>query len=440
MPPLDLQSATDVMKIRFINQLQDLSIEQWQQLQHDGNPFMRREFLLALELSGAASEKSGWQPMHLVLEDDQGLAGFMPLYLKNHSYGEYVFDWAWADAYERYGLAYYPKLVSAVPYTPSQGQRILLRKGIQPNDCIPLILKEIKKQANQLGASSWHLLFPSEDENQSLENTGTLTRLNCQFHWFNRDNWQDFEQFLGSFSSRKRKNVRQERRKIEQQSLTLQRIPGTEITQVQLDHFYRCYHITYLQRGRRGYLNKAFFQHLLDTMPEQMMLVIAEHHFHANNQHSSMSHNRSHTEANSNQHNPGDNQADSEAIQDTHDEPSESNDMVTRPVAAALFFHDAESLYGRYWGSVVDADCLHFEACYYQGIEFCLEKGLKHFDPGTQGEHKISRGFKPIITCSNHWVAEEGFQDALKQFVLEEAEHTFRYAQEAENLLPFKQV
>lgn len=384
------------MRIRFIDQLQDLPLEQWQQLQHDGNPFMRREFLLALEQSGAASSKSGWQPMHLVLEDDQGLAGFMPLYLKNHSYGEYVFDWSWADAYERYGLAYYPKLVSAVPYTPSQGQRILLREDIQLNDCIPLILQEIKLLADKLEASSWHLLFPSEDENQNLEHAGTLTRLSCQFHWFNHDNWQDFEQFLGSFSSRKRKSVRQERRKIEQQNLTLQRIPGTEITQEQLDHFYRCYHITYLQRGRRGYLNKAFFQHLLENMPEQIMLVIAEQRAETNTE--------------------------------------------TRLVAAALFFHDTKSLYGRYWGSVVDTDCLHFEACYYQGIEFCLENGLTHFDPGTQGEHKISRGFKPIIASSNHWVAEEGFQDALKQFVQEETEHTFRYAQEAEILLPFKQV
>jgi len=383
------------MQASFISSLNDITESQWMQLTHNGNPFMRRDFLLAMEVSDVTCQKSGWQPMHLILTDHQGLVAFMSVYLKNHSYGEYVFDWSWADAWERYGLAYYPKLVSAVPYTPSQSQRILLRAGIQLADVAHLIFDTIRQQALRLGASSWHLLFPDDDENKQLEQAGSMTRLNCQFHWFNTGQWQDFEQFLGSFSSRKRKNVRQERKKVAKQNLSLRRVMGQEITEQELEHFYHCYHLTYMRRGRQGYLNKAFFEHIVRSMPEQIMLVIADY---------------------------------------------QPND-TTKPesVAAALFFYDEHSLYGRYWGSKVDADCLHFEACYYQGIEFCLEQGLQHFDPGTQGEHKISRGFHPVITTSNHWIAEEGFIPAIEQFIQDEAEHTMQYAEQACELLPYKE-
>lgn len=401
MPSTSLSEQS--LSIEFLDSMEQLSVTEWQQLNHFDNPFMRREFLLALEQSGAASARGGWQPLHMVVRDKLGLAAFMPLYLKNHSYGEYVFDWSWADAYDRYGLDYYPKLVSAVPYTPSQSSRILLRKSIQLADLSQAIFNAIKQKAEQLGASSWHLLFPTEEENQLFETAGTITRLNCQFHWFNTDGWQDFDQFLGSFSARKRKSVRKERQKIGQQSLSLTRILGEDITQEQLNHFYHCYHITYMQRGRKGYLNKDFFQRLIKTMPEQIMLVMADY-------------------------------------QPTIDSETQSIDLPEKQaVAAALFFYDQTSLYGRYWGSRVEADCLHFEACYYQGLEFCFEKGLEHFDPGTQGEHKISRGFRPIITSSNHWLAETEFQQAVEQFALEEAEHTYSYAEQAEALLPFKQ-
>ncbi len=378
------------MKIRFIDNISHIDDANWQQLNNaDNNPFIGKAFLQALETSGAASEKGGWKPHHLIVESDDGLIAFMPLYLKTHSYGEYVFDWSWADAYQRYGLAYYPKLVTAVPYTPSQGERLLVANDVQKSDLIPLIVDAVKAEAMRLGASGWHLLFPQEDEHQLLANQQLHTRLTCQFHWFNTDNWQNFDQFLASFSSKKRKNVKQERRKVAEQGFRLARVEGTEITPEQLEHFYHCYHITYLQRGRQGYLNRAFFQLLVETMPEQMMLVIAY-------------------------------------------------DVTDAPVAAALFFHDNASLYGRYWGSKVDADSLHFEACYYQGIEYCLERGLSHFDPGTQGEHKISRGFHPILTWSNHWLAEPGFDDAIQDFVEEEAKHVQQYAEHACGMLPFK--
>ena len=379
------------MKIRFIDNISQIDDANWQQLSNaDNNPFIGKAFLQALETSGAASEKGGWIPHHLIVESDDDLIAFMPLYLKTHSYGEYVFDWSWADAYQRYGLVYYPKLVTAVPYTPSQGERLLVADGVQTSDLIPLIVDAVKAEAMRLGASGWHLLFPQEDEHQLLADQQLHTRLTCQFHWFNTDNWQDFDQFLASFSSKKRKNVKQERRKVADQGFRLARVEGTEITPEQLEHFYHCYHITYLQRGRQGYLNRAFFQQLVETMPEQIMLVIAY-------------------------------------------------DMTDAPVAAALFFHDNASLYGRYWGSKVEADSLHFEACYYQGIEYCLERGLSHFDPGTQGEHKISRGFQPILTWSNHWLAEPGFDDAIRGFVEEEAEHVQQYAEHACGMLPFKE-
>ncbi|WP_417594879.1 GNAT family N-acetyltransferase [Oceanospirillum sp.] len=379
------------MKIRFIDQISQISEAHWQQLNnHDNNPFIGKAFLQALETSGAASEKSGWKPHHLIAESGDNLIAFMPLYIKTHSYGEYVFDWSWAEAYQRYGLAYYPKLVTAIPYTPSQGERLLVADDVQKSDLLPLIAGALKAEATRLGASSWHLLFPQEDEHQLLADQQLHARLTCQFHWFNTDNWQNFDQFLASFSSKKRKNVKQERRKVVQQGLTLERLEGADITSEQLEHFYHCYQITYLQRGQKGYLNRTFFQQLVETMPEQIMLVIARH-------------------------------------------------TADTPVAAALFFHDNTRLYGRYWGSKVEADSLHFEACYYQGIEYCLEKGLDHFDPGTQGEHKISRGFRPIITASHHWLAEPEFDAAIRDFVQEEAEHVQQYAEQAREMLPFKE-
>ncbi|OOV87731.1 GNAT family N-acetyltransferase [Oceanospirillum linum] len=379
------------MKIRFIDQISQISDPHWQQLNnHDNNPFIGKAFLQALETSGAASEKGGWKPHHLIAESGDDLIAFMPLYLKTHSYGEYVFDWSWAEAYQRYGLAYYPKLVTAIPYTPSQGERLLVADGVQKSDLIPLIVDSVKAEATRLGASGWHLLFPREDKHQLQAGQQLHTRLTCQFHWFNTDNWQNFDQFLASFNAKKRKNVRQERRKVVQQGLTLERLEGADITPEQLEHFYHCYQITYMQRGQKGYLNRTFFQQLVETMPEQIMLVIARH-------------------------------------------------TADTPVAAALFFHDSASLYGRYWGSKVEADSLHFEACYYQGIEYCLEKGLDHFDPGTQGEHKISRGFRPIITESHHWLAEPEFDAAIRDFVQEEARHVQLYAEQAREMLPFKE-
>lgn len=381
------------MEIQFIDQISQITDQDWQQLDKgNNNPFINKAFLQALEDSGAASKQGGWQPHHLVVKNKNELIAFMPLYLKNHSYGEYVFDSSWAKAYRRYGLAYYPKLVSAIPYTPSQGQRLLVKNGYQKADLFHLILLAIKKEALRLGASSWHLLFSQQEEQALLAEQKLHTRLSCQFHWFNSKNWQNFDDFLSSFSSKKRKNVRQERRKVAEQGLSLERIEGSEITPEQLVHFYHCYQITYLRRGRQAYLSQAFFQQLIEHMPEQIMLVLAK------------------------------------------------EDASQTLVAAALFFHDSASLYGRYWGSKVEADSLHFEACYYQGIEYCLEKGLKHFDPGTQGEHKISRGFQPTPTWSNHWLAEAGFDHAIKNFVEEEAKQVQQYSEQASKQLPFKSV
>lgn len=380
------------MQLKVLQRISELTPHQWEQLQLEGNPFLSPEFLNALEDTGVIGGKTGWHPCHLLLEDEQGVAALMPTYFKHHSYGEYVFDWSWADAYERHGLAYYPKLVSAIPYTPSEGPRILLRHNCSVEQVMPLFLSGVQQLAQQYQLSSWHLLFPNAHSYQTGLEQGLFGRISCQYHWQNHDGWQNFEQFLSCFSAKKRKNVRQERRKVTDQGICLQRILGADITPDQLNHFYQCYQMTYQQRGRQGYLNKAFFQRLLAQMPEKILLVQA----------------------------------------------STTAQSQNIPIAAALFFYDQHRLYGRYWGSRVDVDCLHFEVCYYQGIEFCLEQGLTHFDPGTQGEHKIARGFSPYITYSNHWIANPAFAQAIEQFLAEEQSQVQSYAEAISLTTPFR--
>lgn len=377
------------MQLRIVETIAALSPLQWQQLATGDNPFLNPAFLRALEESGVVGKETGWQPCHFVLEGDQGVIAFMPTYLKYHSYGEYVFDWAWADAYEQQGLNYYPKLVSAIPFTPSEGARILLHPNYTLEQVLPYLVDGVQQLAAQHHLSSWHLLFPNPQSYQQGLQCGLLGRISCQYHWHNDKNWQDFDQFLESFSAKKRKNVRQERRKVASQGVQLRRVLGADISDEQLQHFYQCYQITYRQRGRQGYLNQHFFQLLKDYMPEQLMLVEAI-------------------------------SAEGEAI------------------AAALFFYDHERLYGRYWGSKVEIDCLHFETCYYQGIEFCLEQGLGHFDPGTQGEHKIARGFSPHFTYSLHWIAEPLFAKAITHFLNNESAQVEAYAKAITEKTPFK--
>lgn len=365
--------------------IDEIDAKLWNRLCGNDYPFLRHEFLHALESTGCVCAEQGWQPVHLTIEDETDVVAVMPLYLKNHSWGEYVFDWAWADAYERYGLDYYPKLLTAIPFTPAQGPR--LGHSIPLADLVPTLTNGLQSLCHSLNASGWHGLFVEPTLRQQLAEQPLLQRLGCQYHWFN-DGYRDFDHFLSTFSSRKRKNLKKERQKVVQQGVALETLEGSQITDSHLEHFYRFYQMTYLKRGRRGYLTQAFFQQLRDRMPEHLVLVLAS--------------------------------------------------VNGTPVAGALSLRSEDTLYGRYWGCLEEYDSLHFETCYYQGIEYCIRHGLKRFDPGAQGEHKIQRGFKPVETWSCHWIKEEGFRPAIRQFLAEEAEAMQAQIAELTTWLPFR--
>lgn len=352
--------------------------------QNTDNPFSRASFLRALESSGVCSPGGGWSPHHLHWQDEhQQLA--LPCYAKTDSWGEYVFDWSWAHAYEQHGLPYYPKLVCAIPYTPSMGPRA---SAPLHAPLVTDLAHAMQQEALNQDYSGCHLLFP-DDATADLwaAHTDWVERRDVQFHWRNR-NYRDFDDFLDRFASRKRKNLRKERRSIAEQGLEMRCFEGSEIDAVTLRQFYIFYHATYLKRGRQGYLTLEFFEQLLADQAESLVLFMAFQ---------------------------GD-----------------------EGVAAALCFRDSTTLYGRYWGCLDEFNNLHFECCYYQGIDYCIRHGLQRFDPGTQGEHKVARGFEPRITRSFHWLARPEFQEAVERFCLEEAEMVERYREQMTDALPFK--
>jgi predicted N-acyltransferase len=376
------------MAIEFLSSMADISAQEWDNLAGTDYPFTRHQFLLGLETTGCTNAESGWQPCHAVLRKGKLAIAVMPLYQKSHSYGEYVFDWAWADAWQRVGLNYYPKLVCAIPFTPATGPRICFGQGQDSNSVYRAMLSGLRQFAERQHISSWHLLFPTESVANTLLDLGTHVRVATQFHWFN-EGFNTFEDFLDTFSSRKRKNLRRERKRVSEQGITLQTLNGDEITEQHWDHFYRFYQLTYAKRsGHGGYLNRAFFTETAAGMREQVIMVLAY--------------------------------------------------LAGKPVAGALYFRSADTLFGRYWGAEHEYDCLHFEACYYQGIEYCIANGLKRFDPGAQGEHKIQRGFRPVKTYSNHWIADPRLSDAVGGFTRQEQDQTDRYMIQAAQLLPFK--
>ncbi len=372
-------------KVNLHSSIDTIEASRWDALCESGYPFIRHAFLHALEASGSVSAETGWQPLHLEVMQGDTCILVMPLYLKSHSWGEYVFDWAWADAYERNGLAYYPKLLNAIPFTPASGPRYgTSLSSVEAASLIPELLEQVMRQ---MGASSWHTLFPPARDIQSA-GAPPLKRMGCQYHWFNQ-NYRNFDDFLSRFNARKRKAVKRERRKVQEQGLQLQPLRGDQIQPEHLDRFYHFYQSTYLKRGRQGYLSAEFFHRLHESMPEQMLLIQAA-----------------------------------------------LNDI---PVAAALYFVGEDTLYGRYWGCSADFDSLHFETCYYQGIEYCIKHGLKRFDPGAQGEHKIQRGFEPVRTWSLHRIADPRFEQAIEAFLEEERGLMEQQIAELTTWLPFRQ-
>lgn len=363
-----------------------LDRQQWQSLWQTDVPFLQYDFLSALESSGCTSVGTGWQAAHAVLTDtNQQLLAAMPLYIKSHSYGEYVFDWAWGNAYEQAGLNYYPKLLCAVPFTPSTGPRIAMRTDEQGKRLVDQVVALSRQQ--QL--SGFHTLFPEAEQTETLADNGLFQRLGCQFHWLN-DQYSDFEAFLATLSSRKRKNLLKERRKVAEQGISVQCLMGEELSDEDWREFYKLYTTTYWKRsGHEGYLTEDFFLRLGSDMRKQVAIVKATHNH--------------------------------------------------QWLAGALYLFDRDTLYGRYWGCHQEFDALHYECCYYQGIELAIRLQVKRFDAGAQGEHKIQRGFVPVLTQSFHGLSHPQFHQLIAAHVHQENHHIRLYCDEARQLLPFKE-
>jgi predicted N-acyltransferase len=380
-------------RTHIVSSLSDVGQADWDGLvaqQAQANPFLSYAFLHALHESGSATPETGWQPQYIVLyEPDpdanggERLAAALPLYVKDHSYGEYVFDWAWANAYQEHGLEYYPKLLSAIPFTPVSGARLLARDAPARAALVEVLVKT--QQATDV--SSTHVLFPPEEQAQQLAAAGFLLRSGVQFHWMNAG-YASFDDFLATLEQKKRKNIRAERRKVAEAGVTMRRVRGPDILDEEWRFFTRCYRNTYKDHYSSPYLNIDFFRRIGREMPSNLLLVIAE--------------------------------------------------RDGRPIAASLVVHDETTLFGRYWGALEHVPCLHFETAYYQPLEFCIEQGIQTFEGGAQGEHKMARGFLPTKTWSAHWLAHPSFADAVQRFLERESGGIDEYIDELNDRSPFK--
>jgi predicted N-acyltransferase len=373
-------------RTHIVSSLSDIGQPAWDALvaaQDSPNPFLSFAFLHALHESGSASADTGWQPQFIALYDGEQLAAAMPLYVKSHSYGEYVFDWAWADAYHRNGVEYYPKLLSAIPFTPVTGPRLLARDAHARTALIKVLCATQKATE----VSSTHILYPPEDQVQQLADAGFMLRSGVQFHWLNAG-YKSFDEFLATLEQKKRKNIRAERRKVAEAGVTLRRVRGADATDADWRLFNRCYKHTYAAHHSTPYLNLDFFQRIGRSMPQNILLVIAE--------------------------------------------------RAGKPVASSMVIHSETTLFGRYWGELEHVPCLHFETAYYQPLEFCIERGIGVFEGGAQGEHKMARGFLPTRTWSAHWLAHPAFADAIERFLERESGGIDDYIDELNDRNPFR--
>ena len=374
-------------RIEFFSSIDQLDSRQWNALTGGTYPFARHEFLAALEHAGCVGGGTGWQPHYLALRDAAGLAGGAAVYLKTHSYGEFVFDFGWAEAYERLGRRYYPKLTLAAPFTPATGPRLLVRGGLDQEAIAAQLLAALEGHAVAKGISSVHALFLDERAHAACAARGWLLRRDCQFHWSNRG-YASFEDYLESFTAEKRKKARRERRRVAESGVHFETRFGGELDAPLLERIYALHRDTFVRHGHEPYLTPAFFAEIARRLPEALMVKLALH--------------------------------------------------GRSLVAVAVFFRSADTLYGRYWGAAADFHSLHFETCYHQGIEFCIEHGLQRFEPGTQGEHKVSRGFEPRLTWSAHFIADRQFRGAIAQYLEREGAAVENYALEVQEHVPYR--
>ncbi|MBS0367213.1 MAG: GNAT family N-acetyltransferase [Proteobacteria bacterium] len=374
-------------RVQFHRSIHDLAAADWNALLANDYPFLRHEFLAALEHTGCVGAESGWLPHYLTLHDAAGLAAAAPTFLKTHSYGEFVFDFAWARAYEQAGGSYYPKITVAPPFTPATGPRLLTRAGPEGAPLRAALLQELENHCAARGYSGAHTLFLDDPARAACEARGWLLRRDCQFHWYNRG-YADFGQYLDTFTADKRKKARRERRRVAESGVTFQTRFGDELDDALLDGVYLLHRDTFARHGHEPYLTRAFFGEIARTLPRSLMVKLAVH----------------------------------------------GREMV----AMAVFFLGGDTLYGRYWGAADAFHSLHFETCYHQGVEFCIERGLARFEPGTQGEHKVSRGFEPTLTWSAHYIRNHRFREAIGEYLQREADAVQAYAEEVQTHVPYR--
>jgi uncharacterized protein len=372
---------------RILESIAQIDARSWNALAGGAQPFLRHEFFLALEESGCAAARTGWTPRHLIVEDAKGVpAAAMPLFRKAHSRGEFVFDFSWAGAYAQQGLKYYPKLLTAVPFTPVSGPRVLVAPNVDGKAITKRVVRAALDYARSERLSSWHVLFPTDETAADLDQAGLILRRDCQFHWYNHG-YESFEAFLATFTAEKRKKAKRERRRVAEAGIEFDTLHGGDMTASLWDIVYEFYAETFHRHGHEPYLNLDFFKRVSAAMPGELMLKVAR--------------------------------------------------VGAEPIAVAIFFVGSEALYGRYWGAGGNFHSLHFEACYYQGIEYCIERKLQRFEPGTQGEHKVPRGFVPTLTHSAHYIADPRFAAAIRDYAQREARGVDTYAAAVNEHVPY---
>jgi predicted N-acyltransferase len=376
--------------LEILDSLSGISANEWNALlPSDAGPFLKHEFLNSLEQTACVGGNTGWQVAHLILKVKEQIIGAMPLYLKQHSYGEFVFDWSWAQAYEQQGMQYFPKALCAIPFTPVQGTRILCAPSANIEAVQSKIIEGLKTLVLHNSLSSAHALFPKTSEIESFKKQGFMLRDSVQFHWHNQD-FENFEHFLSHLTMKRRKNIRREREQVLRENINFRHVAGNSSTDQDWGFFYRCYENTYLEHQSSPYLNEAFFKLWAKLMPENLHLIVAE--------------------------------------------------RAGNPIAASLLVVDPQcsKAYGRYWGAIEHIPCLHFETAYYQALEYCIANKIQTFEGGAQGEHKMARGFLPTTIQSAHFIADPQFSRAVQHFLDREHQGIGAYVDELAEHSPLK--